>query len=462
MKTLTKEDMKTIIKEEYTPTKNACKLCSPLGASFVFKGVANCVPLLHGSQGCSTYIRRYMISHFNEPIDIASSNFTEETAIFGGGANLKLAIDNIIKQYKPELVGIASTCLSETIGDDVELIIKNHKKNGTENKLPEIVCVSTPSYSGTHIDGFHAAVRSLVDSISAKGNKRERHINIFPGMLSPADFRYLKEILDDFEADYVMLPDYSDTFDGPLWSRYQQIPEGGTSMKDIASIGGACTSMEFGRILAEGESAGKLLKARYKIPCFSQGLPIGVKETDLFFDALELITGRSKPEKHIKERDRLIDSYVDGHKYVFESRAVLYGEEDLVVGLASFLSEIGIIPVVCASGGKSGHLEKKLGEVIPDLEKKEITMLDGADFVEIEEAAKDTSPDFLIGNSKGYRLSREIKKPLIRVGFPIHDRLGGARIVHIGYRGAQQLFDTISNTIIALRQDNSSIGYTYM
>jgi len=454
--------MKALKKEEYTPTKNACKLCSPLGASFVFKGVANCVPLLHGSQGCSTYIRRYLISHFNEPIDIASSNFTEETAIFGGGANLQLAIQNIIEQYKPELIGIASTCLSETIGDDVELMLRDYKKNYTGEKQPEIVSVSTPSYSGTHIDGFHASVRSLVDSLSVKGNKEAGHINIFPGMLSPADFRYLKEIFNDFGTDYVMLPDYSDTFDGPLWTEYQKIPEGGTAMKDIASMGKAPASIEFGRILSEEESAGKLLKERFEIPCFSLGLPIGIKETDLFFDALKTITGSQAPEKHIKERNRLIDAYADGHKYVFEARAAIYGEEDLVVGLASFLSEVGIIPVLCASGGKSGHLEEKLGEVIPDLKNKEITILEGADFMEIGEAAKISDPDFLLGNSKGYKLAQEIKKPLIRVGFPIHDRLGGARIIHVGYRGAQQLFDIISNTIIALRQDESPVGYTYM
>jgi len=94
--------------------------------------------------------------------------------------------------------------------------------------------------------------------------------------------------------------------------------------------------------------------------------------------------------------------------------------------------------------------------------EKNITILEGVDFMEIGEVAKKTTPDFLIGNSKGYKLAREIKIPLIRMGFPIHDRLGGARIIHVGYRGAQQLFDTISNTIIALRQDTSSIGYTYM
>ena len=68
-----------------TSTRNACKLCAPLGASIVFRGIESCVPLIHGSQGCSTYIRRYVISHFREPIDIASSNFSESSAIFGGG-----------------------------------------------------------------------------------------------------------------------------------------------------------------------------------------------------------------------------------------------------------------------------------------------------------------------------------------------------------------------------------------
>ena len=52
--------------------------------------------------------------------------------------------------------------------------------------------------------------------------------------------------------------------------------------------------------------------------------------------------------------------------------------------------------------------------------------------------------------------------PLIRVGFPIHDRIGGARLLHIGYRGAQQLFDRITNALIEEAQRKSPVGYTYM
>ena len=168
------------------------------------------------------------------------------------------------------------------------------------------------------------------------------------------------------------------------------------------------------------------------------------------------------PEKYVEERARLIDAYADGHKYVFEARAVVYGEEDLVIGMASFLSEIGVIPALCASGGKSGHLEAKLRQVVDDYDQKQIQSMEGVDFEEIGEAARKVRPDFMIGSSKGYKIARAMQKPLIRIGFPIHDRMGGARIVHVGYRGAQQLFDTISNTIIAARQDSSAVGYFYM
>ncbi len=454
--------MKTQQNTEYKATSNACKLCSPLGASLVFRGIENTIPLLHGSQGCSTYIRRYLISHYNEPIDIASSNFSEETAVFGGGANLKLAVDNIIQQYHPAMIGVGTTCLSETIGDDVPMILKDYAKSSHEENDTVIVPVSTPSYSGTHVDGFQAAVRATVDTVARKQSGQAAGINFFPGMLSPADHRHFHEILSDFGVAYNMLPDYSQTLDGPMWTEYHKISQGGTPVKRITAMGDALASIELGRVLAETKSAGQLLADKFEIPNHRIGLPIGIKETDVLFDRISQISGKPMPEKYVEERARLIDAYADGHKYVFEARAVVYGEEDLVIGMASFLSEIGVVPALCASGGKSGHLEAKLRQVIDDFDAKQIQVREGIDFVEIEEAAKKVTPDFLIGNSKGYKIARSMKKPLIRIGFPIHDRMGGARIVHVGYRGAQQLFDTITNTIIAAGQDSSPVGYFYM
>ena len=105
--------------ENYVSTTNACKMCTPMGAALVFKGIENAVPFLHGSQGCATYMRRYIISHYREPVDIASSALGEKSAVYGGGPNLKKGILNVMRKYDVSLVGVATTCLTETIGDDV-------------------------------------------------------------------------------------------------------------------------------------------------------------------------------------------------------------------------------------------------------------------------------------------------------------------------------------------------------
>ena len=86
-------------------------------------------------QGCSTYIRRYLISHFREPIDIASSNFHEESAIFGGSKNFSQAAMNITRQYQPQLIGAATTCLAETIGEDMGQLIYQLKEKHGEGRL---------------------------------------------------------------------------------------------------------------------------------------------------------------------------------------------------------------------------------------------------------------------------------------------------------------------------------------
>ena len=83
----------------------------------------------------------------------------------------------------------------------------------------------------------------------------------------------------------------------------------------------------------------------------------------MFFAAMEELTGQPTPEKYRQERGRLVDAYVDGHKYLFGKRAIVFGDEDMVVGLASFLAETGVVPVLCASGGKSGALGRSIAEV---------------------------------------------------------------------------------------------------
>jgi nitrogenase molybdenum-iron protein NifN len=446
--------------KNFSSTRNACKLCTPLGACLVFRGVEGCIPFLHGSQGCSTYIRRYLISHFREPMDIASSNFHEESAIFGGNGNFQQGMLNVIRQYQPQLIGAATTCLAETIGEDMPRLLHDLREKYGDRVSTPIVTVSTASYRGTHMDGFHAAVKALVDQLGQPG-ETTRAVNLFPGMISAADLRLLKEILTDFGLDYTLLPDYSETMDGETWLQYEKLQSGGTPLKAIAATGSAKASIEFGRTLAAGQSAGASLLKRFNVPRHLLGLPVGIRESDAFFQLLSQLTGNATPVKYGRERGRLVDSLIDGHKYVFEKRAIVYGEEDLVVGLASFLCEIGVTPVLCATGAHSGHFEKALREAAPSLPAESIVK-ERFDFAEIAELAPSLKPDLFVGSSKGYRTARELKLPLVRVGFPIHDRIGGQRVLHLGYRGAQELHDRIVNALLDAKQETSTVGYAYL
>lgn len=446
----------------YISTTNACKLCTPLGAALAFKGIEGTVPYLHGSQGCATYMRRYIISHFNEPIDIASSSLSEKHAVYGGGANLKLGLMNVTKKYRPRLIGVATTCLTETIGDDVKMILKQYDEEVQGDK-PTMVEVGTPSYNGTHMEGFHNAVASVVDKLAGREGSEGAgsELTIMPGFVSPADIRYLKEIVEDFSLKTTILPDISDTMDGQAAKTYKKIQPGGTPLSDIAAMGNSTASIEFGHTMSD-KSGGSILAEKFGVENRRMRQPMGIGATDLFFDHLAKLAGSQVPEKHRAERGRLVDSYVDGHKYIYGKKAIVYGEEDMVVGMTGFLAEIGVMPILCASGGKSGKLAEMISEATGDLLPEQPQVHEGMDFYDISELAESLKPDLLVGHSKGYQLAQVLSIPLIRVGFPIHDRMGGQRILHLGYRGAQQLFDLIVNACIARKQSDSPIGYSYM
>jgi len=454
----------TAIPRNHVSTRNACKLCAPLGASLVFKGLKGCVPLIHGSQGCSTYIRRYMIGHYKEPVDIASTNFTESAAVFGGREVFGEAVKNVCAQYKPEIVGIATTCLAETIGDDIPQLLKEVEKECGDSIAP-MVHVSTPSYRETHMQGFYEAVAAVIKRFADRSEIKttsEKMVNLFPGFVSPADIRSLRDIVTDFGMTPIVVPDYSQTLDDGIHNDYLMMPRGGTSIAELKNTASADASLEFFtrplKKRTSHASAAIWLEEMMGVRAYSQKLPMGVVECDRFYNSLAEISGNEIPERYQLQRGRLLDAYVDAHKYTYGKRVVVYGEEDLVASLCSFLSETGVQVILAASGGKGCQL----AENIVDLDwKVQPEIMIGADFEDIAEACRELKPDMLIGHSKGYYIAKELGIPLVRVGFPVHDRFGAQRIRHIGWEGTQELFDRIVNAILEQRQEASEIGYKY-
>ncbi|MBN2618631.1 MAG: nitrogenase, partial [Spirochaetales bacterium] len=412
--------------DNYVLTTNPCKVCSPLGVALALKGVESSMSIMHGSQGCATYIRRYLISHFKEPLDIASSSFSEVSAIFGGKSNLEKAIENVLLKYEPSIIAVAATCLSETIGDD----IKSYCKECTSELGIEIIPITPPSFGGAHLNGFYATVNSLVLE-KKKGEVKIQDINIFPSILSPADLRYLKNIIKQYFPNFMILPDYSKTLDGGFWGEYIPISPGGTPLDEIGAAHLAKYSIVFSKYLAPEINPGKTLETMSRVDFFNLRPPIGIRGTDELTQLLCKLSGVKSSPEILEERSRLIDALADSHKYIFGKKAAIYGDGDFVAGIASFLEEIGIIPVICGCGTPFPEFKNYIDEC---LEFSQATIVkDDMDFDELDSILESNKVDFLIGNSKGYKISRNKKLPLIRCGFPIHDRVGGPRILHVGY-----------------------------
>lgn len=425
--------------------ENPCNMCMPMGGILPFKGMEEAMVIIHGSQGCSTYMRRHISEHFNEPIDVASSSLNEKGTVYGGEKNLKKGLDNLVRVYRPKVIGILTTCLAETIGEDIERIAAEYLR---ERQFPglSLITVPTPGYGGTHAEGYYLAVRRTVAQL-AKKEKKKTAINVLIPPVSPADIREIKRMLDLMGIEYVLFPDYADTLDGPFQKPYRKIPRGGTRREDLAGMADAAATIEMGITVPDAYSAGRFLEEEFGVPFFKIPLPIGVANTDTFLRTLREITGQKVPSILKQERGRLLDCMIDSHKYNFQGRSVIYGEPELTYALAGTCLENGVYPRVIATGSKTGKL-KELLEPLLAKNEEQCVILSETDFSQIREQCRQMQVNVALGSSDGRYLTEREGIPLVRIGFPIHDRVGGQRLLSVGYQGTTLLLDRITNTLL--------------
>lgn len=432
---------------------NPCKMCMPMGSVSAFYGIKKCMTILHGSQGCSTYIRRHMATHYNEPVDIASSSLTEEGTVFGGEHNLIKGLENLIELYNPEVIGVATTCLAETIGEDIPRILRGFYDSHPETNV-KIIPVSSAGYSGTQYEGFFKALRAIVENVDMRPGKNNK-LNIITGLISPADTRYLKNLLEEMGLEYILLPDLSDNLDGQHNEEYNRLPEGGTSIEEIETMAGARMTVELTAFIKDENSPAQYLYEAYGVPYVRCNLPVGLRDTDDLIAILESAGGK-KTEEMKKQRGRYLDAMIDSHKYNGEGRAVIFGEPDFVLSVTRLCTENGIMPVVTATGAKSGSFEPMIEKDIKKVAGFQFVdsykILDNTDFDNIERYALELEANVMIGSSDGRRIEEKYNLPLVRCAFPVHDHVGGQRVRMLGYEGSLILLDRITNTLLGKKE----------
>jgi nitrogenase molybdenum-iron protein NifN len=215
---------------------------------------------------------------------------------------------------------------------------------------------------------------------------------------------------------------------------------------------GARATIQFGLTCPDELSPGKYLEQEFGVPLINLPLPIGLENTDRFIHALRQIGGRPLNEVLACERGWLMDGMADAHKYNARGRPVIYGEPELVYALTSLCLENGAVPAVVATGSGNSQLAVRLKLLLAEAGADNApAILEEADFAAIEEAAARADANIAAGHSGGRFLTERQGMPIVRVGYPIHDRIGGQRIMTVGYAGTLAFLDRFTNTLLEMK-----------
>ncbi|MEO0034758.1 MAG: Nitrogenase iron-molybdenum cofactor biosynthesis protein NifN, partial [Pseudomonadota bacterium] len=125
------------------------KISAPLGAALAFLGMRGCLPMFHGSQGCTAFALVAMVRHFREAIPLQTTAMNELTTILGGADHVEQAIGNIFERAKPRVIGLCTTGLTETRGEDMAGEVKLIRARHKELDDIAVIDVSAPDFAGS-------------------------------------------------------------------------------------------------------------------------------------------------------------------------------------------------------------------------------------------------------------------------------------------------------------------------
>jgi nitrogenase molybdenum-iron protein NifN len=407
---------------------NPIKLSQPMGAHLFFLGIKNCMPLMHGAQGCASFSKVFFTRHFSDPIAVQTTAVNDITAVIDGGDySISTAIENITKKVKPDVVGLFTTGMTETKGDDIKgatLLLKDKQL---------IVYTNTPDFEGGLESGYLKAINSTVDQlVEPKESINKKKVLLIPNVnLKPIEIEEIKESLELFGFEVYALPDISESLDGHLGLKQGALSSGGISVDEIKALGDCGLVITVGSSVAE--SGEKFLAKNSNTTHLHFDSLGGLVNSDNFYGSLlEYLGEQTPPTKVAKWRKRLQDAMLDTHFAIGSTSYIVAGESDEVVSICETIIEAGANIKCVVATTKS--------EALNSIECDKLII---GDMCDVEENIEDC--DVLITNFHGERLAKKYHKGLIVRGFPNYEEVGNQMKNDILYRGSMYFLFEVAN-----------------
>ncbi|MEA1675901.1 nitrogenase iron-molybdenum cofactor biosynthesis protein NifN [Nitrospirillum sp. BR 11163] len=432
--------MATVTHIKKACTVNPLKMSQPIGAALAFMGLRGAMPLLHGSQGCTSFGLVLFVRHFKEAIPLQTTAMSEVATVLGGYDNVEQAILNIHKRTKPEIIGICSTGVTEIKGDDVEGYIRQVRATHAEVADLPLVYVSTPDFKDAFQDGWSKAVTRMVQELvappPANTVRDPAKVAVLPGChMTPGDLDELRAIFEDFGLEPRFLPDLAGSLDGHIPDDFTPTTIGGIGVDEVRGLGDAAWAIAIGEQM---RPAAQALHDRAGVPFRLFQRLCGLGPADEFIMALSEISGRPVPPKYRRQRGQLVDAMLDGHFHIGGRKLAIGAEPDLLADVGGMLHGMGAHITAAVTTTHSA--------VLAGVPADEVLI---GDLEDLERRAAERGCDLLVTHSHGRQAAERLGIPFFRMGLPMFDRLGAGHLVSVGYRGTRDLIFAISNLLIA-------------
>lgn len=427
---------------------NPLKMSAPLGAAMAYLGMEGCLPLFHGSQGCTAFALVLMVRNFREAIPVQTTAMNEITTILGGLDNVEQACVTVAKRAKPKLIGICSTGLTETRGEDVRPELRGMKARNPELAGTELVFAATPDYVGGLQEGWATAIEAMIEAFVPAGPQPRitRQVNVLAGAhLTPGDVEELRDIVEAFGLQPIVLPDLSGSLDGHVPDQYVGTSYGGTTVEEVRRMGHSIATLCIGEHLRD---AGALLEDRCGVPSRVVASACGLEDVDRLMVVLSEISGRPVPSRLRRRRSQLVDAMLDAHFFFGGRKVAIAAEPDLLLPVSRLFATMGAEVSVAVTTLNTPALATVPAE--------EITV---GDLEDLEMQAKDRGCDLLVTHAHGRQAEARTGIPLFRVGFPQFDRLGAGHRVSVGYRGTRDLVFELGNLFMQMETAHGEHGH---
>jgi len=146
-----------------------------------------------------------------------------------------------------------------------------------------------------------------------------------------------------------------------------------------------------------------------------------------------------------------LDAIADiAHMFLADKRVAIYGNPDLVIGLAEFCLDLEMKPKLLLLGDDNpGYVNDPRIKALQENVDYPMEIVTNADFWDLEDRIKNKGLelDLILGHSKGRFVSIDYNIPMVRVGFPTYDRAGIFRNPVVGYSGAMWLAEQMANAL---------------